>query len=264
VSLATKTIIIAVVVAALAMWAALSMPIPASWQGTAQDFYLPLLSAIIMAATHLSAGALFLLGLPAYKAKLKFAYGAISVGVICTAIGSMQVPIISAFNLTDTFWVRSGIVILPFLLSGLAIYIGVRGFAKLIAIKTKLLNTSVIIPCVILLSVLSSFLPHGPTASTELVNDISNGILMWTGLLYLVSLFITLKIRAKVGSHYTNAVAWLAVALFGGMLIVAVAMFNTFVLYTADQFNAAIDVLSAINGAVFVKAGLAFNKTRDY
>src|SRR5690349_3554714 len=100
----------------------LSIPTPHSWDGTWESFHLPLAISAVMSCAYLAAAGLFLSSLSAYKTKLRVAYAILSVAIVLNAAGAVQLAVINAFDLLESPWVQTGGVILPFFLSGLAIY----------------------------------------------------------------------------------------------------------------------------------------------
>src|ERR1700740_2342343 len=136
----TGTILITLVV----VFGALLLPLSAANDTWAFRSQLAVSSAL--ALMYAGAAALFMVSLKVYKAKMRRAFTALSTGMLLTALGTMHLPIANGFHLLDSVWSKSGLIILPFLLSVLVIYIGIRGFARLVGTNTILTKASVIIP----------------------------------------------------------------------------------------------------------------------
>lgn len=249
----------------LVVAATLIIPVPDSWHDTAQAFHTYLAVAGAMAGVYFGAAWLFLSSLSAYKTNLRIAYTTLSVGIALNAIGAIQLAIISAFDLLGTFWVQSGGIVLPFMLSGLALYFGMRAFARLVGAKTRLTKVGMVLPCVALFSVLSIFLPHAPMDSPEIVEDVSNGILAWVGLLDLAAAGIAWRVRQHIGSHYTNAIAWMFMALIGSFIVVVLALIVALAVSgPSGTPDLIINILSVAVGVLYAQAGYAFHKAKDY
>ncbi len=243
----------------------LLLPVPASWQGSPEAFHMPLALAAVMMCAYLGAAGLFVSSLSAYKVKLRAAYGFISAGIVLNAIGTVQLAIINAFDLLQTPWVETGGVVLPFLLSGLLLYIGARSFAKLIGVTSVLTNMAIVLPAVVAVSVLASFLPHSPVSTPEIAIDISNGILLWTGLLNLTAAAILLHVHQNIGAHYTNAVAWLFTAFSSSFAVVLIVLLADLVVGdTTGIIDTITNSFTVIVGVLYIQAGYAFRKTKEY
>lgn len=261
---ATKVFAGMAIVSAIATASVLAIPLPATWQGTTSGFYLALAGSTVTAVLHMGSALLFLMSLDAYKAKLRFAYGMIAASIALTALGTLQLPLFDALGLMDSLWALSGLITLPFLVAGLGIYIGARAFARLVGVQTILARASVVLPGVVALIALSSFLPHAPVDQAEVIFDASNSVMLWTGFFYLTAALIILKARRQLGLHYVHAAAWLALGLSGSAIIIASVLFGIFILGDGNSLDVATDVLTLVTAVVYVKAGHAFYKTKEY
>lgn len=259
---ATSLVITAVLGAALAATlASLFLATPASWADGWLTFHLFIAVTSVQSCLHIGAAILFLLSIGVYKARLRYAYTMISVGIVLLAIGALQLPIIHAFDLWDTVWVTGGIIGIPFTLSGLAMYIGARGLARLIGIKTIYSRASIVVPIILVVCVLSTFLPHVTSPLPEMAFDMTNIILLWSGLLNLAAAFAVLAVARSTGVYYQSSMAWLAVSLMISSLILLLVVVRG--LTTTSTQDVLTDVLSVLGGALFMKAGYEFSKTKN-
>lgn len=263
-TLGIKTVIATAIISLIAVIGTLAVPTPATFPGTDTAFHVSFMLSTLMATAHVIAAVLFFIGIRVYKAKLRLAYSLIALGTVLIGLGTLQLPIIDAFNLSETIWVKGGFVILPFLLSGLIVYMGVRKFALLVGLASKLNRAILVIPGVIAVSILSTWLPHASINRPEVAHDASNAILVWTMALYFCTALLAFKLRSHVGSHYVNAIAWLAVGFVGAVLITALSLINNSVFNSSDLLESAVNVLGVLNGLILIKAGHAFNMTKDY
>lgn len=261
---AAKVIIGTIILTAASIACIFLWPPPVTWQGTADSFHFALSLSTAIAFTHICAAILFLMSLGAYKAKLRFAYAAIVFSITVTALGTLQLPLLDVFGLSNSFWVTSGAIAVPFLLSGLAVYVGARNFARLVGVKTILTRMIVTIPAVIVLLVLTSFLPHPPADRSEIAFDISNAIILWTGLFNLIAAVIIFRVSKHMGAHYTAAANWLFTGLLTAALVIAAVYAPNFIPGMDDQFDALVDIVALTAGLIWIKAGYTFYRTKDY
>ncbi len=252
-------------VALLIATATLLIPVPETWDGTAAGFHVPLAMNSIIACLHTGAAVLFLSSLAAYKATLRRAYVAISMAIVVAALGTLQLPILNGFDLWDLAWVKDGGVGLPFLLSGLALYIGTRNLGRLVGVKSLLTKAGIVLPAVIVLSAATVFLPHVASATSEQAFDASNAILAWSALFEGAAALIMLRVLKRIGAHYVTAMAWLSATLLTAFIILTIAIVHTlFTSATQDAVNTTIDVLAILTGFMWLRAGYAFAATEDY
>lgn len=257
------TTIIVTVLSALA--ALFLIPIPDTWQGTWQGFHLPFALSAMTSLLQIGTVALFLRGIRIYKRELKVAYILLAVGMVLTALGSIQFPILSGFALWQSFWATSGLIVLPYVFSGLVTYMGVRKLARLIKVRSPLTSAWVAIPSVLALVGLSIFLPHVPSRSAEGLFDTSVGVEVWGAMLIVVCAILSIQVTRHIGEHYRRAMAWLSTA-----LIMAAGVYITSIIHTlatdsepADLANMLINVAGALQGFIWLKAGYEFNATEE-
>ena len=253
-----------VIVTTLTVIATYFMPPPASWTGSWAGFHLPLALNIITPCLHLGGALLFLLSLSAYRERMRRAYTVMSLGIIITAIGSIELPIISAFDLWDSFIVTSGLVAIPLVLAGPFIYAGVRSFGLLITLRSRLSQLVLVMPGIVALIIAVSLLPHASSENSELVYDMSNAILLWTCLFDLAAAITILKVRQRMGAHYTKAMTWIAAALFVNAGILALNIINAFIAPSVTNAGTFIPYLVGVAaGVLWLKAGYEFMETKD-
>jgi hypothetical protein len=259
-----KIIIGTIVLTVLVLAAIMMIPVPTSWHDSSLAFHVPLAMYTAVASLNVGAAILFLTSLSSYKAQLRRAYVAISAAIVLTAIGTLQLPILNGFDKWDSVWATSGIVSLPFLLSGLVMYLGMRSFGRLINAQSIFTKASIVVPAVIILSAGTILLPHVATTTAEKAFDASNIILAWSGLLDLAAALILIKVRQHIGAHYAAAMSWLAVALFTSFFIIAVVILDA--LLTTNRQDIAshsVEVIAVILSFMWIRAGYAFTGTKD-
>lgn len=238
---------------------------PANWAGGELGFRFLLVASAITTVLHFGAAILFSSSLEAYKSQLRAAYICIALGVVCIALGTLQLPILSWFNLWDSAWVQKGGVTAPFLIAGVGLYAGARLFGRLVHAKTILTRAVVVLFGIVLLTFLVSLLPHTASPVPELEFDLANAVVLLDAFLMGASALIVLRIKNQIGEHYINAMAWLFTALVSGTVILLLAVIDSF-LTNSDQdvTNQIITFLAAAAGLIWLRAGYAFAKAKDY
>jgi len=254
-----------VAVALLAAVASLAVRPPESWTGTLFQFQFPLAANILMAILHLGAALLFIMSLSVYKAKLRLAFTGIVIGILLIGIGTVQLPILDAFNLWSTPYVLYGVVALPFLLSGLVLYFGASSFARLVGANNVFTSKLLIILAAVALSIFSTIFPHVQTTTPELSYDITNALYMWILVLDLSAAVIFLALRGRIGAHYKAAMTWLGLATLSSVTCVVIAMLDTYLSATVHSpFMLALNCMVVVAGLAWLKAGYTFTKTKEY
>lgn len=222
--------------------------------------------SLALAIVYLGAVALYLMSLQVYKAETRRAFIVICFGMILIAVGAVQLALLTSLDLLDTAFAKTGAVAVPFLLSGLVIYIGVRRFARLVGVDSKLTRIRLVLPVILVFSFLAAFLPHiDAHYASEIEIDASNGLLVWTALLDLTAALLILKVKNYSGSHYANAMAWLFMMLMWSATLSLVAIVDTLVTRNGqDIFSLTVQVLALLDSGLALWAGYAFTKTKDF
>lgn len=144
-------------------------------------------------------------------------------------------------------------------------YLGVRGFARLIGTKNLLSRISILLPAVIVLCAASVLLPHVPTKTAEIALDISNALLVWVGVMEFSAGMLILAIRRRMGAHYRYALAWLSMGLCVSCAIAGSSFVHALLSSgERDSIGVLISAGAVIAGLVYLGAGYAFSQTEDY
>jgi hypothetical protein len=252
----------AIVFTIIGFVASFFVPLPSSWTENSMSFYWTLADSVLYTLLHIGGAVLFLVGMNAYKTKLREAYTVIAVGIVLVGAGLAQVVLLNIFNLIQTPWVQDGGVMLPFLVAGLAIYFGTRAMAKLVGVTSYLTKLYVVFPLVAVGIAVATILPHGKSPLPETFFDISNTISVWDLILYSSSLGMALQIRRHVGSHYTKAMAWFSMGLMGSVVITSFVLIATFIT-GAGPYGPLLDIIVILGGCLYLKAGHSFAQTKE-
>lgn len=245
---------------------AATLPTPSTWPPDYVGFHEQLIVNIIMATTHTAGAVLFLTNLDVYKAKLRRAYIVLSIGTLATGLGTLQMTVITLLNGWETPYGKSGATMLPFILSGLLLYLGVRSFARLAGVQHILTKARVVLPAVAVIVGLSTLLPHvNNPRITDAANDVLVGISVWSGVLILAAALLAQHLQRHTGALYHNAVKWLVRALYAGGAVLLYQAAYTLAINGYDVvFNTASSCLIVLSGLVWVRAGYAFALTKYY
>ncbi|HSX28905.1 MAG TPA: hypothetical protein VLF60_05660 [Candidatus Saccharimonadales bacterium] len=261
-----QTIFLAAIVIAIIVGVVVTLlPVPAAWQGSSAEFHFPVAAYSSMACLHIGAVLLFLMGLSVYKAQLRRAYVMISIGIVAVALGTLQISLLSGLDALDSGWSKNGGAVVPFVLSSLLLYLGIRSFAKLVGLRNLFTRSGIVLPVVIVLCGATAFLPHVHVTTTEIGFDVGSGISTWDALLTLVSLLLMLQVRKHIGAHYTQAMTWLVLPLFTSFLILTVELVHSFfATSTTDLLSTMVTASTIISGLLWLRAGYAFAQTTEY
>lgn len=221
---------------------------------------------------------LFLSSLHTFSGRLRLAYTTLSVGMLLLGIAGLQFPILSMRHELDSWWVSSGAATIPFVVAGLAIYLGIRNFARILSVHFFATTLWHVLGITILACVAITLVPHlriTPTPTAELQYDVFMALLVWVMSMELFAALILWRIRHVIGPLYTGAVTWLAVAMSltvaTGLLELFYSLLSTYSLtwYTKYALNLIPSLLPAIAaliaGSVFKSiAERRLNPDADY
>jgi hypothetical protein len=251
-------------VAPLVATAGLLIPTPESWAGSWAVFHIPLAITMAYAWLHVGAAILFLAGTKAYKAILRYAYIALSAGIVLTAFGTLMLVVMNGFSPSETGGPLGALALVAFLLAGLTIYLGMRQLGRAVRVRSGLTRAGIVMPIVITICALSALLPHAPSVAPEAQFDVLIAITLWSSLLNFSSALIVLKIKQRIGSHYVNAMAWLVAVLVMGGVILMITLFYLLLFDGKNQVVAGIITgIGLLLGLLWLKAGYAFSRTKE-
>ncbi len=216
--------------------------------------------AVAAALFSLSAIPFFLTGLRNFKAGLTRAYVILCVGIGIFGIAQLQIPAITLFHWEG--WLNSGGAVAVYFVSTVPILLGVRQFARLLAIKTMWTSVMLCVGLSVILAISAAFLPHVKVSTAEAPYHVLLGIVVWNMLFVTFAGVLSVKIRQVVSIVYMKPMTWLAAAMFE--LAAAGAHFFVVHLLLTDgdwYFDYSFSVVPfAIGGLLLLKAGYEFNK----
>lgn len=263
--MSVRTITVTTFAAGLVLAAlTLLVPIPLSWHDTPVAFHMPLASTALFTVWTCGAAALFIMSLKAYKPNLQRAYRGIAASITLIALGSLQLPIMDGFNLWDSIWSEYAIDALPYIASGLILYVSTRQLAQLVGVTSPLTSPMVAGVLVVGGALGSVLLPHGALQVDSIAFRASNGIVALCALFFLVSAIIILQIARHIGVHYVRAMLSLFSALSAGTLILAAILVNALRTGTSHGVAPLILITLPLLGTLFLQAGYIFTEAERY
>lgn len=245
---------------------ALLLPSPASWPVNEAPFSQVLVGDVIMASTYLGAALLFLTNLDVYTSKLRRAYSALALGVSIAGVATLHVTLLTVFNAWSTPYAQSGIAVVPFLFSGLIMYIGVRSFVGLVRVRHILRRAELAIPVAAAGAFLATLMPHSVIPDLKIEEsayDILIGLGVWSGLLIIFAGVLITKARQQSGESYVDAMGWLAGALFfSGFVLIGQATYEVMKVGYDPLLDMVVNVAIVASGLVWIRAAYAFALTK--
>lgn len=244
----------------------LMMQTPPTWPANDLEFHHQLILNIIVALGHTTGAVLFLANLDVYKKKLRRAYIILALGAVLAGGATLQLSILTFLNLWETPYGASGAIMLPFLLSGITMYMAIRSFAKLVGVKDVMVKAWIVLPAALILAALSTLLPHAANpAMTEIGYDIVVGISVWSGSLMLFAAYLAYKLQQNTGDHYTHAMIWLKRNLVvSGLVLLYVGVVNLIYVDFNYYFVVFNNLTAVVSGFIWIRAGYAFALTKYY
>lgn len=252
------TIILTLLSAGFSLW--LSTP-------PGQDsfiFHSNLLVSFLMAGPHIGAVIIFLFGMRGFTKRFKTSYVTLCAGVLLLALGFLQVPTFSILDQLSSPWITYGGIGLPFLLSLLFMYSGVRGFARLFGVNNFLTSFRWWATVAVLSPVVTMLLPHAysknpaQTQGLLAVETVLTVIVLWT-------LALTYMLHKRAGKLYVPVAAWLFV--YVAIVSIPEIVYVVNILVKPDD-NVLVNtglLFSPyfISGLVLLRLALSFNRISD-
>ncbi len=206
--------------------ASMLLPTPATWIGSDQSYHLRLAIALFIPALHVLAAIFFFRGLTGFKEEFRTAYSLIAVGVIIIGIALLASPMVTIFDLWDSWAMELGVINLPFVFAVVTIFAGIRTFYRKLDVQTIWRSMGFNIAFVLAGLVLAVFMPHARSLLPELRYDIGSVFFALSSLTLLVTAFNILPIRKQIAPNYARVLTWLG----GGLIFEAVLVGMSLVL----------------------------------
>ena len=219
-------------------------------------------TALLVTITSLGGSILFLGGIRQFKALMQQAYTLMASGIILFGVALLQLPVIGFFDLWNSFWANSGLIIAPFIFSAGLVYAGMRRFSKLLGIKNILTSAWITFGFTIVMTVLSFFGGHYIARYHYIAGtDAYIAIVSWSASYFTYSAILSRFVLERVGPFYQDAMAWSSRAL----IVLSLSAWHE---YTINYFmnndtwyvsHGVSFIPFIISGIVIVRAGYAFS-----
>jgi hypothetical protein len=201
-----------VALAVIVFGAVVILPLPAFSDPT---FLRPRTGAALVASIIMLGAAVMILStLGSFKKSLRIAYILVAAGIVSFAVSLTQLPVIGFFNAYNSWYVNSGLLVVPFVLATGLIYTGVRRFAKLLNIRG--ITTSFwFVTGVALVAAILSYLTAHIWATTLDVTGTDSYIatVAWVTVYAIAAAVLLRRITERIGPFYHDAMQQLFVAL---------------------------------------------------
>ncbi len=230
------------------------VPRPQSAVG-AVEFHAILAVSIFQAVLHVGAAVLFLMGLKGFKTLLRWAYFAICTGLILFAVTYLLVPFFHAFNLFDSAWFKNGGVAIVYAFGMVWVVFGLSAFAHGLGSRGVWAKQSFLLCVPLALTVAAGFLARQHVLFVEFASPFASAAFT------IVAASLALYIKRTAGAAYTYAMAWLFLAL---VICTISGIWATVQIFFGNAQEPLQIIPSLTSGIVFVKAGYAFNKVKEY
>jgi hypothetical protein len=237
----------------------ISLIAPASFVPTAVK---PTLAAtFFFVAIYSGAAWMFWTGLTNFKDEIRRAYLPICLGIALVGMTLLQTPI--------AVWLEQDTsVVFRYITSGLVIpiaetlfYIGMRRFAQLGGVRSKLLSGTLVFGLCVGLSIVANILPRSDSGVPGWIMIVSLTLLASGAVLTFVTAIITGMVRQSLSLVYKRPMAWLVAFLLASTFSCVQYAFLQMTATTghpyAPELGIAALVLSAFIG---LKAGISFRQ----
>lgn len=168
--------------------------------------------AVAISILQLSALWYFLASLKTFKTDLRKAYYWLAAGLFIFSLGQLQLPF--AFLIAELpFAVAALLVLVPFLLGPLVMFLGVRRFARLLQVRSLWTRISVAIGVALLGSTIPALMALAVFQNIDTQPAIIQGFVTWGGGFALVSSLLALRIRNSLSPAYRSAMTRMSVVM---------------------------------------------------
>lgn len=212
---------------------------------------------------------MFLQGLRVFRAALRVAYVVLAIGILMISVTFLQLPIFGLYDLWETPWVDAGGAILPYAVSCILMYVGMRKFATLLGVRSRARSSifTVVVTIVFTLAVYVAamygvqYSTAGPYEGTE----VYIAIVALVGCVTALAGILAHKIVGAIGEHYRDAMQWLTAMLFGIAFGAFHESFSTFFVNNGYAYNDWGIYLwpFVVTGAIALVAGYKFRLLAD-
>lgn len=237
----------------------LSLLVPLPEWDVPGSLQLTMFFATIVSVLHFGAPYLFHIGLSQFTSLLRRAYLLMFVGIILLGLAHAQNILITVLGAWNGFWVRGGLIAVPFFFSVIFIYLGANHFARLLHISSFSTKSRAAFFIAVLASAFAAFIPPfqvPPTFNFAM----SLAFTAWGVALFLITAAVLLRIKSTISSRYTVAMLWLFWSMVANALA-GIHYMGMLVILPQDHWYEPYGFVPFLLAAlILVKAGYAFNR----
>jgi len=214
-----------------------------------------------LTSIHIGAAWMFWTGLRNFKDKIRQAYLPICVGIIFLGVTLLQVPVAIAADVTETQWfiyIASSITV-P--IAELLFYIGMRRFALIGGVKSKLLSGKTVTAITVGSVILVNILPRISEVPAWIL-AISLTFLTLGVVFSAIAAIITAKVRHVLSSAYRAPMTWFMVTLLLSTYICGQFVILQMITPNEHSYNpAGFSIIGLfVSAFVLLQAGISFRK----
>lgn len=227
-----KLVILATVICTLLVWPlARLLPIDTSDPSSHGQFS-ALVASSMLVVINCGAVGLFILALKKFTNELKAAYVTISIGLIAYAIAQFQLPLILLLGLRDSFYMVSGLAVVPTIVGIITIYAGVRRFAKLLDVNSWWLKWRNVWVGSVVAAVSVALLPApaAEPADNVITFKATVAIVTWGTIFSVANTALLFRIKRLIGQIYRQALHWFFVSTLVSICAGTIALAAFFIL----------------------------------
>lgn len=167
-----------------------------------------LAAPVFLLALHIGMVWFFVSSLRDFKPELKHAYLLISLAVVNSGIAAAQFPLTGALELTALPVFAYGGFVVPFAVSCVLIYLGLRIFARQLDVRSAWLDWRVVVPVTVGFVALAVLLPHPAPVANEAFYDLSAGAMAAAIAVSFANAVLSWRIAARMTDLYRTAMRW--------------------------------------------------------
>lgn len=210
----------------------------------------------------LGAGWFFLSGLRNFKPAQQKAYILLCIGVV--AFGLSQAQLIPVSYLHAQWWLTNGLFTLPYMISFVFFFLGMRQFARVLGVKTRWTSWPVAVLTSVGVALILVYLPHLPSSLTQGQYATVVGFTTVVSVFFAFAAGAALRLRRDIGPLYTKALTWLAVGLIVGIIGGAHYVFVEMAIRTEWYYSGNITVIFMFTSSVLtLYAGYAVRQINE-
>ncbi|MDZ7744156.1 MAG: hypothetical protein U5K77_00115 [Candidatus Saccharibacteria bacterium] len=231
-----------------------------AFRGEATSSQVALIIGVLPLVLNIGAIALFITGLRNFSNKLKIHYATLGAGVFLLSLGQAQIPYVILTE--DWAIVESGLSGIPFILSVILMFWGMRKISTLLRIKTPWSSVPLLILTAIATSMFVILLPRTDSTLPEAVLLATIALITYDMVFEVFCAGLAYTIKQKTSSAYRATMGWLFWA-FLAMLPSALFYLATYLYLSEGNWFYDYNIISSpffFSSLFFLLAGFWFTK----